>query len=695
MKINLTAAVSLTATAESGKPRRFKIEAYNGGKLHVDGFDLPVVVDLQGLHAAESVAIVLNHEPPNTETTVGSTDVIANDGKSLSLAGPITGDHRPRIKAAIDQFDKGQKWQASIGALVTDQQEIAAGQRVTVNGQTFEGPLIVARRAELKHTGILPSGADSSTSVNLAAAAATTKGKNMTFEEFLASLGVDAAKLDDTTRPAFQTAFDAMNGAPAAAAAKTEPDPNMAAAAAITNLNASITTQINAAQKQLAARLRQNAEIQAKAASHPMIAAKAIEEGWSVEKTELEVLKASATTGTRPTSFRNAEKELPQGQVIEAALCLHRKHANVEKAFKPEILQAAHSEFKGRVGLQQVIMLAAAGNGYYARPGESISMGNIREVLAFACPSARERHLQAAAFSTVNLPGILSNVANKEILAGYMDEDPAWMEIAEKKSVSDFKTVTSYRLLDDMEYEELGPGGAIKDGAISEESYTRAAKTYAKMFVLERTQIINDDLGAFDDLKARVGRGSARKLVKVFWTAFVNNSSFFTAARTNYVSGSTTNLGTDGVGLGLGVTGFRKMTSPSADGSKRVGNSQRPTLLLVPPELEFTADKLNQGGNLNTGTAAGEENIFKNKYRPVVAWQLSDSAYTGYSTTAWYLFGDTMKPVAVSFLDGVETPTVESADADFSTLGIQFRGYHDFGVDMAEYLAGLKSKGAA
>jgi hypothetical protein len=54
-----------------------------------------------------------------------------------------------------------------------------------------------------------------------------------------------------------------------------------------------------------------------------------------------------------------------------------------------------------------------------------------------------------------------------------------------------------------------------------------------------------------------------------------------------------------------------------------------------------------------------------------------------------------MAPVVVSFLDGVQTPTVESSDADFDQLGIQFRGYHDFGVDMFETLAGIKSKGAA
>ena len=51
--------------------------------------------------------------------------------------------------------------------------------------------------------------------------------------------------------------------------------------------------------------------------------------------------------------------------------------------------------------------------------------------------------------------------------------------------------------------------------------------------------------------------------------------------------------------------------------------------------------------------------------------------------------------VVVSFLNGQQNPTVDMAEADFNQLGVQFRGYHDFGVDLAEYLAGIKSKGAA
>ena len=51
--------------------------------------------------------------------------------------------------------------------------------------------------------------------------------------------------------------------------------------------------------------------------------------------------------------------------------------------------------------------------------------------------------------------------------------------------------------------------------------------------------------------------------------------------------------------------------------------------------------------------------------------------------------------IEVCFLNGQQNPTVETADADFNTLGIQMRGYHDFGVSKQDYRAAVKSKGAA
>jgi hypothetical protein len=152
-------------------------------------------------------------------------------------------------------------------------------------------------------------------------------------------------------------------------------------------------------------------------------------------------------------------------------------------------------------------------------------------------------------------------------------------------------------------------------------------------------------------------------------------STFFTAARTNYISGSTTNLGTDGVGLGLGVKAFRLMKSPSADGTKAVnadtqnpvGGSPggRPEILLVPPELEGPAEVLNRNQNLGS-VKSGDANVYANKYRPVTAWQLSDSGYTGYSATSWFLLNNPayLAAMVVSFLNG--------KTADHITTGCDF-----------------------
>ncbi len=692
--LKFTASIELKA-AEGSKPRRFAIMAYSGGLLPIEGFDRPVIADLAGMEIPGSVPILIDHKA-SAETTLGITDEIKNDGKTLSMTGQITAVS-PLAVNVLKQADQGHRWQASIGARVLMAEEIPAGQPVEVNGQVFTGPVIVARRTVLRETSVLPMGADATTQVNLAAkAAAILKGAStMTFEDWCKSIGVDPSAVTPEGMAALQLAYESASSAtpaPMATAAPVQaPAAPVVAPVASANAQIDLKAQLADFRKQMADESKRIAQIQDISKGYPNITASAIEQNWSVEKVELEVLKA-AQARTRPTSFTAAQNTQNIPQVLEAAVCMHRKIKTTEKDYSDQVLQAAHNKYRGGIGLQQLVIMAAAANGMHIEPGMKFGNGNGREILMHACG----KHIQAA-FSTVNLSGILSNVANKELLQGYMEEDNAWREIAAVKSVSDFKQVTSYRMLDSMEYEELGAGGKIKHGTIGEESYTRQAKTYAKMFAITRTDIINDDMGAFDDLRNRVGRGSAKRLNKVFWTKFINNTSFFTSARTNYIEGATTNLGADGVGMGLGVKAFRNMKSPSADGEKAVGaGGGRPEILLVPPSLESVAEQLYQARNL-TGVKTSDTNIYAGKYRPVIAWQLEDSDYTGYSATAWYLLTSPsyLPTMVVSFLNGQETPTVESADADFDTLGIQFRGYHDFGCDQAEYLGGIKSKGAA
>jgi hypothetical protein len=125
-----------------------------------------------------------------------------------------------------------------------------------------------------------------------------------------------------------------------------------------------------------------------------------------------------------------------------------------------------------------------------------------------------------------------------------------------------------------------------------------------------------------------------------------------------------------------------------------------PKILLVPNALGVTAANLMNSTFIANDTTANTLTLANNphqgKFTVVQSSYLSNSLYTGYSTTAFYLLADPqdIPVIEVAFLNGREQPVVESADAEFDTLGVQFRGYFDFGVSQQEYRGGAKLAGA-
>ena len=129
----------------------------------------------------------------------------------MKISGIVTATF-PKPLLVLEQHDKGQRWQASIGVRVNELQEVPSGTVVVVNKQQFRGPVLVARNSEMYETSVLPAGADWTTQVNLAAKAATLlKGAASmpTFEEWLTVLGIDVAMLDEENLAALSLAYDA------------------------------------------------------------------------------------------------------------------------------------------------------------------------------------------------------------------------------------------------------------------------------------------------------------------------------------------------------------------------------------------------------------------------------------------------------------------------------------------------------
>jgi hypothetical protein len=113
----------------------------------------------------------------------------------------------------------------------------------------------------------------------------------------------------------------------------------------------------------------------------------------------------------------------------------------------------------------------------------------------------------------------------------------------------------------------------------------------------------------------------------------------------------------------------------------------RPSVLVVPPELEITAAEIMGSALIQSGATGGQPstNVFAGRY------QVVGSAYLTNAADYYLLASPADLPVMeVAFLNGVQSPIVETAEADFNTLGVQMRGYFDFGVAKAEYLAGVK-----
>lgn len=524
----------------------------------------------------------------------------------------------------------GFPWQASVGAYATETEQVPKGRSAVANGRSFEGPVSIVRRSVLGEVSFVALGADDATEARIAAEAAGNAEEH--------------------------TMSEVENVAQAAAPA-----------AETTSIAARMRAEAAAESARIAA-IRKACGTQ-----HASIEAKAIGEGWDETRTELEVLRASRPVGGAPAAHVRSSDATPD--VVEAALCKAGRLNGLEEHFDEKTLDAADRRFGRGIGLQEVLLEAAWANGH---TGRSIK-GDTRGVLQ-------------AAFSNLTLPGIFSNVANKFLLAGFTAVEGTWREISSSRSVSDFKQITSYRLNGAFAYDEIGPAGELKAGDVSEESFTNQVKTYGKMFSVTRQDIINDDLGALTALPTRIGRGAALKLNQVFWGAFLANSAFFTTARKNYSSGASTAFGIDSLTAAEQL--FLDQVDP--DGQPLAVS---PSVLLVPTALNARAAQLMNSTEIRDTAASTKyptANPHAGKFRTLYSAYLSNATLTGNSSTAWYLLANPsdVPLIEVAFLNGRDVPTVETAEADFSVLGVQMRGYFDFGVALQDWRGGVKMAGA-
>lgn len=693
--------IDVEAAEGEDKDPTFEMVAYNGGPLRVGGYYYPVVVALDSLKGtARRRPILMNHDHSQP---VGHTTAIQNDGKSLRETGVLSmpGEMRDTL---VQSSSKGFPWQASIGvsAVGGKTEFVEEKKTVQVNGRNVKGPVYVLRGGTLRETTICPIGADDTTRTSIAAQLSEENDMSPELKQFIEASGTDVESLTDDQVTAFEAAYKVHT-----AGQQATPQNTTDSTPGATDVNGTLTAELADIKAALAADRRER-EIQARLAGHKLtdekrseILASATENNWSADKVELEAVRASRPT-VGPAIHSHSSSDVDASQKIAAGLMQAAGISDemIVADFGEKVVEAANRERMSSLSLKGVFAEYARAHGKFVR---DINDDGIREVFQV------DRDVQASGFSTLSLSGIVGAVANKSLLQAYQQAEITCTQWCSTSPVSNFQTHTRYRMTQDGNLAEVGAGGEIKHTTLSEASYTNAADTHALMISLTRKMIRNDDLGAFTQINTDMGYAAAHALeqaaVKALTGASTGSgtSDFFSSSSSktsgqNYFTGAASAL--DVEALTTAVTYFRKRTNSA-------GNPLMipPALLLVPPELETMASQL--FGTLPTNLASGTDatitgfaqNPHVGKYTPIVVDYLANAG--GYSSgspsaTAWYLFANPnrVSVLDIAFLDGRQTPTIESSEADFNTLGMQFRCYFDFGVATQDDVGAVKSAGA-
>lgn len=302
--------------------------------------------------------------------------------------------------------------------------------------------------------------------------------------------------------------------------------------------------------------------------------------GWGANQNKVDELKASAISGEIEVADLSA-------QVL-----------NILRESRPNITGIRHQTSVGGVTTLEAALLGRMGlaelgekslGALAMEHGEGLRISHALDLCRAALrldgvdePHGREEMVKAA-LSTYSLPVALGNVANKVLLEAYTDAPATWRSFAAIRSAGDFKDQTAIRPSFTGSLQPVAPGGELKHGGVSEWTATYRVDTFGRILSIDRRDLVNDDLGVFDDTARAFGRAAMRRLNDLVFQVLLDNAGgFFSLANGNLLEGIDTVLTIDS--LAEAITAM--LTQRDDEGNDL---DLRPRTLLVPPELQPTA----------------------------------------------------------------------------------------------------------
>lgn len=315
-----------------------------------------------------------------------------------------------------------------------------------------------------------------------------------------------------------------------------------------------------------------------------------------------------------------------------------------------------------------------------------MSLLSIAAARAGISPTVRDADtILRAAGTTSDFPMLLEAAANKVLMARYQSANPTYQAISARRDLRDFKQTKLLRVGDFPTLLPYAEDGEIKSGTINEGRETVILGSYGRKVLLTRQAIVNDDLGAFNDVFGSIGL-----VVSLFENALFfamkssgngngpklsDNKALFDAAHGNLAAaGAAVAIDT----LSAGRAAMRKQKN--LDGNPL---NYSPSIIMVGPDIETAVQQFlapiqaQQAGNVNpfAGTLQMEvdANIDDN------SWEL----YTSPGLLPAFNYG---------YLESAPGPRVMTKEG-YDHDGISFRVTEDFYAAPVDYRGAYRNPG--
>lgn len=290
---------------------------------------------------------------------------------------------------------------------------------------------------------------------------------------------------------------------------------------------------------------------------------------------------------------------------------------------------------------------------------------------------------------TSDFPYILENVARKRLMDAYQYATPSYRRWTRKATSPDFKTISRPRLSEAPHMLGVPEGAQITIAPMTETRETYALSTYGRGVSFTRQMLINDDLGAFNDLIGAFGIQAAALENKTVYAILQANPN---------MSDSVALFDNAGHGnLGSGALGNQAFDDMYGKMAIQKGIDARTILNIMPKFIIVPAAKLGAAQAALVSTTANvkgsDQNRWAGRLEVVSDGELDTN---GSGTTVWYAAADPSVHPGIEYahLEGAEGPQMLREENTQGILGVTLYCWLDFAAKAIDWRPLYKSSGS-